>query len=184
MQLTLLGIDPGIVDTGAVAIRLDFNERLIDVTAKAWTGVTDRLGFSVVTSPQFLKELRDFELQQRANTSALFAGVEGYRPRGKNSRQDEEMTNLVQNIRANLTFGRVVDNTGIKLVVTEPALKLFHVSRFKKGTNHADLKSAARVALMRGLSMPDVNPLLADYYRDNLLGGDESKWQLDSMRIL
>jgi hypothetical protein len=59
-------------------------------------------------------------------------------------------------------------------------LKLFGCQRFT-GTNHADLKSAARVALKGGIDIPPLNKQLADYVRDNLNG---TPWQSKSIVTL
>ena len=81
---------------------------------------------------------------------------------------------LIHDTNETLKPSRVVDNTGIKLVVKEDLLKMFHVSRFPR-TNHADLKSAARVALKTGIY--SVNELMSDYVLDHLEG---RQWSLAS----
>ena len=86
------------------------------------------------------------------------------------------MTNLVQTINGAVNTCFIVDNTGIKNVVTEPMLKLFQVNRFPS-TYHADLKSAARVALKIGIANAITNELLSSFVRDNL---GENKWTLVS----
>lgn len=177
MRLTLLGVDPGIRDTGAVGITLDFENKTVDVTSRVWSGVVDRHGFNVTTDEQFLTELTAFKKSFR-DTSMVLSAVEGYRQRGLNVQQDREMLDLIKDIRAALPNGVIVDNTGIKKVVTEDMLKLFYVSRFKRGTNHADLKSAARVALKRGIDGGASNHLMSDYVKDNLFGSKEDEWSL------
>ncbi|UXE04097.1 RuvC-like resolvase [Microbacterium phage Fullmetal] len=179
MKLTLLGVDPGVRDTGAVALVIDPSTRQLEVVTRVWNGVIQRDGFSVSIDEAFLLDLARFERGLRGDGPVL-SGVEGYRPRGKNSRQDEEMTQLVQNVRATLPHCRIIDNTGIKDVVTQDLLQLFWVSRFKQTTNHADLKSAARVALKIGIDGEATNILLSDYVRDNVFGGADKQWSLVS----
>ncbi|QNN98056.1 hypothetical protein SEA_FEDE_8 [Microbacterium phage Fede] len=183
MKLTLLGVDPGIRDTGAVALVLDFDNRKWNVVAKAWHGVTTNHGFNVVTDEEFLDEIAEFEQNLRGN-GPLFSGVEAYRQRGMDVRQDQQMINLVQDIRATVRGCKIVDNTGIKKVVTRDMLKLFGVARFRQATNHADLVSAARVALMRGIAEDGTNPLLSDFIHDNAVAMGERTWSLESTQIL
>lgn len=182
MRLTLLGLDPGVADTGFVAVSLDYDRRVWDVWFKVWSNVIDRHGFNVSVKGSYLDELADTQENFRGHGPS-FTGVEGYRPRGKNSRQDEEMTQLVQASRSVMRGAKIIDNTGIKKVVTESTLKLFKMSRFNQGTNHADLKSAARVALKAGIDVDEVNTLLAEFMMDNLLEGGK-RWALGSIRKL
>ena len=168
-ELTLVGIDPGIVDTGLVSIRLDSLRQTIQVTTQVWTGVTSKNGHSIKVDEYFLDDLAGFIQHETMENSATFTFVEGFRPRGRDMIQDKKMMAMVQTINMSIKGSKIVDNTGIKKTVTEPMLKLFGCSRFQ-GTHHADLKSAARVALKGGIDIPPLNRLLADYVRDNLNG--------------
>jgi len=182
MRFTLLGVDPGVADTGLVAITLDYTHRQWDVQYKVWSNVIERDGFSVSVKHYYLDDLVDVR-NRLEDLGPVFSGVEGYRPRGKNKRQDEEMSQLVQTSKSYIKNAKIIDNTGIKKVVTEPALRLFKCSRFEQGTNHADLKSAARVALKRGIDEDTLNEMLAEFYMDNLLEGGK-RWELGSIRTL
>jgi predicted ATPase len=174
VQLTLIGIDPGIVDSGAVAVTLDFEKRTVYITTKLWSYVTERSKTNkqkIIVSEKFLDELREFAQWLRRDTKGpVFVGIEGYRPRGFNIDQDARMTDLVQTINRNLPQSKVVDNTGIKKVVKQGLLDMMNLSRFKRGGNHSDLKSAARVALVLGIKNEGMNALLSDFVRDNLDG--------------
>ena len=184
MRVALLGFDPGIRDTGAVALTLDLDEKTIDVLAQVWSGVTHRHGFNVTTDEKFLDEAAALQQSLRQRSNVVLTGIEGYRQRGMNVQQDQEMLNVIQDLRATLPGSVIVDNTGIKKVVTEPMLKLFHVARFKRGTNHADLKSAARVALKRGIDQDECNPLLADYIIECVNHNGGQGWSLGSIQTL
>jgi len=179
-MLTLVGVDPGIVDTGVVSIRLDTLRETVQVTTQVWTGVTSKDGHSLKVSEYFLDDLAGFVQHEEAENKATFTFVEGFRPRGRDMIQDKKMTNLVQTIHMSLKGSKIVDNTGIKKTVTEPMLKLFGCQRFT-GTHHADLKSAARVALKGGIDIPPLNRILSDYVRDNLNG---SPWSHSSIVTL
>ena len=180
MQLTLIGIDPGIIDTGIVSIRLDTIRQQWNITTQVWSNVTRIVERAMVIDPDFLDEIAAFVQHEESENKATFTGIEGYRQRGRNVQQDQRMLGLVQSIHATLKGSHIVDNTGIKNVVTEPMLALFQVNRFPK-THHADLKSAARVALKLGISNEVLNRILSDFVRDNLNG---TPWSLSSTVML
>ena len=169
MHLTLTGIDPGIVDTGVVTLELNASERTWSITHTVFSAPMQRNGFEVSVKPEVLDGVSRWCTIGRNH----LIGVEGYRQRGLNQRQDAEMLELVRALRETVP-SQIVDNTGIKKVVTEETLRLFKCSRFPR-TNHADLKSAARVAIMRGLKDPVGNQLLALFMLDNLKG---TPWRL------
>ena len=169
MRLTLTGIDPGIVDTGVVTIVLDASERTWSINHTVFSAPMQRNGFEVSVKPEVL----DGVSRWCTIDDTQLIGVEGYRQRGLNQRQDAEMLELVRALRETVP-SRIIDNTGIKKVVTEETLRLFKCNRFPR-TNHADLKSAARVAIMRGLKDSVGNHLLALFMLDNLKG---TPWKL------
>ena len=180
MQVTLIGIDPGIIDTGVVAIHLDTLRQQWRVTSQVWNDVTKLDKQSLLIDPYFLDELTAFVDHEEMENKATFTGVEGYRQRGRDTRQDQKMLGLVQSIHGTIKGSTIVDNTDIKNVVTEPTLKLFQVNKFP-ATHHADLKSAARVALKLGIMNDVLNRIISDFIRDNLNG---SKWSLSSFETL
>lgn len=174
---TLIGIDPGIVDTAIVSLYLDPIRKRWQITTQVWSNVTRREGQTRVVDSGFLEELKEF-VEHESTIPEIF--IEGFRNRGRDMRQDQDMVNLVQTINRTLKGSKIVDNTSIKKIVTEPLLKLFQMNRFP-GTNHADIKSAARVALRGGIGDDFLNRILADFVRDNLTG---EKWSLESMQTL
>jgi len=175
---TLVGVDPGIRDTAVVAIRLRPEDRNWAIRYRVWSDVTHRVKQEVIIDQKFLRELTDFQQNEFFLGDAVLTGVEGYRQRGRNIMQDQAMLMMIRETSSVLDRSTIVDNTGIKNVVTEPLLKLFQVSRFSTPTNHADLKSAARVALKIGIANPEINTILSDFVRDNL--GDKP-WARTSM---
>ena len=98
-----------------------------------------------------------------------FIYIEGFRNRGRDMHQDQKMTVLVHQIQAVLKDSHIVDNTGVKKVVKEGLLNLMHISRWPR-TNHADLKSAARIALKGVIESEKLNLLIAIYVHDTLKG--------------
>lgn len=178
-KVTLIGIDPGIVDTGVVALRLDSQERTWSVKFHFWHVVTyrDTNNRSVIRlNNHFQDGLRAFVEHEEA-LAPVFVGVEGYRQRGNNMRQDQDMLYMVQAIHKLVPGSQIIDNTGIKNVVTRDMLKLFGVARFNVATNHADLVSAARVALKLGIGITPINEILYGFVVDNVEG---TSWSLVS----
>lgn len=182
-MLTLIGIDPGIVDTALTKIRLDFARRHWQVSSKVWSEVARRDNWKIEVNQDFLTSLYRHISEERALGDFVLVGIEGYRERGFNSFQDQSMLHLVQTINDLIPRSVIVDNTSIKKIVTNSTMKLFGMDRFPDGGNHADRKSAGRVALRLGISYPQINTLLSDFMVDNLLEGGR-RWSTGSMSIL
>ena len=177
-KLSLGGIDPGIKDTGAVALRIDTAAREWSIRHKVWSDVTSRAAANsrvILIDPTFESELAEFFAIEES-WGPNFVGVEGYRQRGNNVRQDQDMLHMVQSIHKMIPGSTIVDNTGIRNVVTQDLLKLFQMRRFP-ATNHADLVSASRVALKVGISVPVLNEVLYNFVLDNAEG---EPWSLVS----
>lgn len=177
-KLVLIGIDPGIRDTALVAMTINVPGRTVTTRTRVWSNVVTRNQGTFHVSEDFLRDLRAFVDMCILGYQVKFMGVEGYRQRGRDIRQDQGMLALIQAIRHTLPSSVVIDNTGIKKIVTEDMLKLFRLNRFQERTYHADLKSAARVALKLGIQKEQVNEVLSDFVRDNL---GENQWRFSLM---
>jgi hypothetical protein len=170
-MIKLTGVDPGIRDTGLVTISLDPDRKQWAVETRVWSDVTEQSKKQdVVLDPQFITELSAYAYVTQPTLSA----VEGYRQRGRNQANDRKMLAMVQHCKKLMPGSVIVDNTGIKNVVTQDMLHLFQVHRFPH-TNHSDLVSAARVALKVGIANPIVNKVLYKFVIDNATGAD--RWQ-------
>jgi len=167
VNTTLIGVDPGVVDTGAVVIMLRPSEKTFTVFHRVWRNVSSKVNGEFIVDPEFLKEIREFASDSSPRDKTL-RFVEGYRNRGRDSRQDQQMTVLVQEIVKVVKGSTIVDNTGIKKVVKPGFMDLFGFTF--PGTHHADLWSAARVALKGGLSDLETNTVLSNLTRDALDG--------------
>ena len=178
-RLILHGIDPGIKDTALTTIELDFGSKEITIFSQIWAKVLSRKNNSIDIEEKFLDELSDSVRSLQG--TATFTGIEGYRARGLNLHQDQAMQHIVQTLNHRFKGSIIVENTGIKQVVTRPLLQLFHVARFKDGGNHNDRVSAARVALRLGIQIESLNTLLSDYVEDHLY--KEEPWALKSTVI-
>lgn len=176
-SLTLIGVDPGIRDTAATVLRLNTLTKKIEVDAHVWHDITTRDGWKIVVDWEFLDRIATLYQDEQDLNGATFAFIEGYRARGMDLKQDQNMNDLVQTINRTLPGSTIVDNTGVRKLVTEPLLKLFNCSRFK-GTNHADSKSAARIAIAGALKIDSLNEILYQYIEENL---PEKTWSSASM---
>ena len=168
MDTILVGIDPGIVDTGLVIIRLDPVARTVSVRHRVWTDVSREVDKTFVIDPGFLLRINSDVQTIRESNGTVYTFLEGYRNRGRNIKQDAQMTTLVQTLARSIKGCTVVDNTGVKNVVKPAFMNLFGFDF--PTTNHADLESAARIALKGGLVNDEVNLLLSDFVRDALTG--------------
>lgn len=181
MKLILQGIDPGIVDTGMVSMVFDFSAKTLTNTGRTWTGVATRRGHSLHVSPVFLTQI--LKVTEGDNPKkgdySRYTYIEGFRNRGRDSHQDQTMTVLVQSIQRQLAGSRVIDNTGIRKVVTRDLLQLFEVSRWPR-TNHSDLLSASRVALKGALEDPELNQLIASVVMEQ---HERETWEIKTTHI-
>jgi hypothetical protein len=143
--ITLNGIDPGIVDTGAVTFYLDTEQLTLAVTAEKLLG----------SDPEPIEAYVTLHSGDRTLTF-----VEAYRDRGTVFNTHGTMRNIEAALRRSLPGVEILDNTGVKKVVTKPLMQLLNCWNFPTVTHHQDLRSAARIALYGGLKDQEINSLL------------------------
>lgn len=158
MRATLIGIDPGVVDTALVRVTLDSDKRSLEREWKVWTKVSNFENEAFKIKQEVLNDMQYYTAITEDNT---LIAIEGYRPRGKNVRQDQQMTTLVQSIHRAVKGSTVVDNTGVRNVVKPALLRMFDF-QFPR-THHGDLESALRIALKLGLKDDAINSLICDF---------------------
>jgi hypothetical protein len=161
----VVGVDPGIVDTGVVRMVFDPDEKLIMQEHRVFTGING--------SPAPANQVDHWIL--RADEPDPVTFVEGYRPRSHLA-TDARMMAAVQEYRS-LKGSTVLPNMGVKKVVRRPLMELLGVWKFSTVTHHQDLRSAARIALLGMMKDEQMNHLLADVVRDHLNG---QTWQVKS----
>src|SRR5690606_21446741 len=105
----------------------------------------------------------------------VYVFIEGYRNRGRNPQQDQKMTTLVQTIKRAIPESQVIDNTGVKNVVTDATLSLLELDKSDLPSHHSDIKSAKRIALKGAYQNLGLNNLVADLVLDRL---KEREWTL------
>ena len=156
----IVGVDPGLVHTGVVSMVFDSTNRTIQVDHEAVVG-PDATAVTLWAMGRRTKKVQPYWVKPD-----IF--IEGYRPRSHFT-SDKRMVEAVSNMRA-ASKGRVLDNTGVKKVIRQKLMELLGVWKFSTVTNHQDLRSAARIALL-GMAKDDaLNQLLADIVRDHLNG--------------
>ena len=153
----VVGIDPGLVHTGLVRIRLDEGLNL--------------------SSEQFVvdgtnaDEVRDWAYSStyKGLTPSVF--VEKYRPRSHYG-ADERMVKAERDFKVAMPKALLLSNTGIFKVVTQDLLELMGLWKFATATHHQDLRAAARIAVLGILRSPATNRHLAEFVEGVVLGAD------------
>jgi hypothetical protein len=143
--ITLIGVDPGIVDTGAVTFFLDTDRLTLNVSAEKLQG----------SAPEPIEEYVKLNSGDR---TLVF--VEAYRDRGTVFNTHGTMRNIEAALRRSLPAVEILDNTGVKKVVTKPLMQLLGCWDFPTVTHHQDIRSAARIALYGALKDPELNSFL------------------------
>ena len=178
--VNLIGVDPGIVDTGVVWVRMDRENKTFSVYPTVYHNVTRKVKGGIEVDQDFLDSLKNYVLGISVLSSPpAFVFIEGYRNRGRNPGQDQKMTMLVQSIHRVLPGSVVVDNTGVKNVVTDATLDLLGLKHWGIATHHADLKSAARILLKGAYQNDGLNHWIADVVRDSL---EDKAWTVTNSR--
>lgn len=153
-DITVIGIDPGLIDTGLVA--LNFN------------------GFTREIIVHYAVESRAKAVEIAASAALLRSAVwspghhvfiEGYRPRS-NFNTDVKMLELITQLKAEMPAAKVINNTGIKKVVKPKLLEFLKIDSFPLTTNHGDLVSAGRILVLGMLKDPELNKILTFVFTD------------------
>ena len=147
----VVGIDPGIVNTGIIIYFICPQERLVILKHTAIKGckTEDILGFL------------SMRLDMSDANPWTYVFVEAYRPRSHFD-TDARMGAAVNEIKKMGPEIYALDNSGVKNVVSRALLELLHSWNFTTKSNHQDVRSAARIAVLGMLKNEHLNQLLAD----------------------
>lgn len=151
--ITLIGIDPGLVDSGAVTFKIDTAKLALTVSAEKLVG----------SDPAPIEDYL-----KRHSTKDTLTFVEAYRDRGTSFSTHKVMREIEAALRRSQPGIVVLDNTGVKKVVSPALMRMLDCWTFSTVTNHQDLRSAARIALYGGLKNPDINDFLTKYVMKQL----------------
>ncbi len=147
----IVGIDPGIINTGIVVYFINPHDRHVFIKHTAIEGckTEDILNFLAV------------HMDLSAARPWTYVFVEAYRPRSHFD-TDARMGAAVNEIKKMGPEVYALDNSGVKNVVSRALLDLLHSWHFTTKSNHQDIRSAARIAVLGMLKNEHLNQLLAD----------------------
>lgn len=160
--MEIVGIDPGLVHTGAVMMRFLAHVRAIEIAHEAIVGP------DTGATRQWLTSVSLHQPPWRPGKGPMMF-IEGYRPRS-NYGTNEKMVQAVGSFKSEFPFSKVLNNTGVKQVVRQPLMELLGVWKFSTPTHHQDLRSAARIGIYGALKSEVLNGLLFDVVNDHLSG--------------
>ncbi len=158
-RIRVIGIDPGLVHTGIVELTFEPEHKLAWVYARAVKG--GDVGSVVAPLPPV------------SDKTVVF--IEAYRPRSHFD-TDDKMVALVKAIKHAIPGSKVIDNTGVKKVITQDLMKALNVWKFSTTTHHQDLRSAAYIGLYGMVKDDELNAVLADFVRDLI---DGQPWKVE-----
>ena len=151
MDVHVIGVDPGLVHTGAVQLKLNSINRTFSTSSAVFDGVSDDALQAVANWCNDREPQRVF--------------VEDYRPRSHFS-TDQAMGQAVTTLRRTIKNAVITNNSGVKKVVRRPLLELLGLWKFDQVTHHQDLLSAARIGVYGLLKEPSHNTVLANLVQD------------------
>lgn len=156
---TMIGIDPGVVDTGVVCITFYPDEKKIWVDHK----VFHKLSLNNVD------ELQEY-VQAYDQNAVKHVVIEDYDARS-NFNNDKHMASLVTLLKQSLPGAKALNNAGILTLIKPALMKALDVWTYPTPTNHNDLRSAARIALL-AMAKDDTGlaELLSLVVKDHLYG--------------
>jgi len=181
--MLVIGIDPGLRDTGIVTLEFEKDARklLVDYTVI-------EMAYDTNGKPEIYDATdRVVEWIERNegwhNVEHVF--IEKYIDRGTSYVTNEGMRRFESELRAQVTGANAgdapvfVDNTGSKKVIRPRLLKLLGVHKFATSSNHQDLEAAARIAVFGMLKDVALNEILVDVVRDHVNG---APWRVTVLR--
>ena len=166
-RFRFVGVDPGLVDTGVVAIHIDTLTRVFAPVATLAKGLdTEELTHAIrrTWSPGY--------------TYSHFTFIEKYRPRS-HFNTDNRMLEGVREFSKVVDNPVVLDNMGIKKIVLPNVMKTLGLWQFSTSSHHQDLRSAAAIALLGMIKNDRLNTWLYD-----ILDGTytTNRWHIQSTR--
>ena len=162
----VVGIDPGIVNTGIIIYFICPQERLVILKHTAIKGCKTEDIFRFLSMHLDVSDANPW--------TYLF--VEAYRPRSHFD-TDARMGAAVNDIKRMGDNIYALDNTGVKNVVSRALLELLNSWNFSTKSNHQDVRSAARIAILGMLKNGTLNRLLAQIVFSEING--DSKWDIN-----
>lgn len=148
-KTNIIGIDPGLVDTGVVSMMFDSSFRELVIESLV-------VPYADFSNPDVVY---DWLLPRQSDRFEVY--VEKFVPRpGMNT--SPQMIELEHLLRDSIPGAHMVRNMGVKQVITAQVMDALKVWKFAQSTHHQDLRSAARIALFGMAKDDDLNALLAE----------------------
>lgn len=148
--ITVVGIDPGLVDTGIMLFTFQHS-------ARCWS--VDPFLVKGIDVPQIQKVLV-------GPFDHIF--IEAYKPRS-HYKSDPRMVQGVRDIHRAFPGSKVLNNAGAQKIVTQPLMSALYCWAFTTPSHHADLRAAARIALFGILKNPELNEVLSDFVLEHVI---------------
>ena len=164
-RYVVIGIDPGIVNTGIVVYNIYPTARALSVDHNAIVGCDTQ---------DILAYIKLHQMGGPWPWTYLF--VEAYRPRSHFD-TDARMGAAVNDIKRMGIHIYALDNSGVKNVVSRALLELLNSWNFLTKSNHQDVRSAARIAILGMLKNETLNRLLAQIVFSKING--DSEWVIN-----
>lgn len=155
----VIGVDPGLVDTGVVSLMFDTTGRTLTIEHGKVLG-------------ESALEVARWVTAVAGSYQTVF--IEKYKPR-QNLNADTRMLKLQQELGLVIPRAKFLPNMGIKRTVPKGLMQLLDVWMFSTTTHHQDLRSAARIALLGMLKDDTLNHVLAEMVREHL---DFQSWTI------
>lgn len=156
----VIGIDPGIVDTGVVRLLFKPHLKRLEV------------GHTVIAGDD-AQAVAEWALDSKfVSVPKVF--VEKYTPRLKLD-SDVRMVDAERHLRQALPDAKILPNQGIKRVIPQSLMEVFGVWSWPTVTHHQDLRSAGRIALLGMVKDTQLNRVMADVVRDHL---EDRPWRV------
>lgn len=147
-SIRVVGIDPGLVDTGVVSMTFKTGFRELVIRSLV-------VPYADFSNPDVIG---DWLLRHTSPSTDVF--IEQFVPRpGMNT--SPAMLQLEHLIKDSLPAAQMIRNMGVKQVITPQVMDRLQVWRFTQATHHQDLRSAARIGLFGMAKDAHLNSLLA-----------------------
>jgi len=163
---SMVGVDPGLVHTGIVALHLDTEARTHEVDYRIIQGepMPDKAAARsrvLIDNTALVRTAVDEFL----GMGEMHGFIEKYVDRGTVFQTHGPMREFEHLLKDALPGFKIIDNMGSKQIAVPPLMKAFHLNTFPT-TNHRDLQAAARILMFGALKDDELNKVLTEYMID------------------
>lgn len=155
-NVIITGVDPGLVHTGVVTFDLpapDDDDQTIWIKYRVFENVDE-------------EEIADY-IDKHTDSDYIF--IEDYDMRN-NFNTDKAMAGAVERLKNAVPRGQLINNAGVNTLIPSGLMRIFDVWSFPVVTNHNDLRSAARIALLGMLKDEELRKFLSNIVSEFLAG--------------